>query len=110
VGAATSHEYSFSLDPPAAEPVGTPTSPSDAGTYRPVPTSVWVGVGVTGALTVGAAVTGVLALGRNNAYESANTAGDPDASDLRQQVKTMNLVTDVLIGGAVVAGAVSTVL
>ena len=36
--------------------------------------------------------------------------GDEDADDLRNQVKTFNLVTDMLIGGAIVGGAVTTFL
>ncbi len=82
----------------------------DAGANRPVPLSVWIGAGVTGAFTAGAVATGVVALSKNSKYDTANSAGDPSAESLRSDVKTMNLVTDLLIGGAVAAGVVTTVL
>lgn len=110
-GVATAHEHSFSLVKAVGES-GAAATPVDSGTerHRPVPTSVWVGAGVTGALLAGAIGTGVVALGKNADYDEANETGDPSAEDLRGDVKTFNLVTDILIGGAVVGGAVTAVL
>lgn len=110
--AASSHEHSFELQKPApqAGASGVDSGPKDGGTHRPVPVSVWVGVGITGALTAGAVTTGIIALNRNGEYDDSNTERDPEADDLRKGVKTMNLVADILIGGAVAAGAVTTVL
>lgn len=110
--ASSSHEHSFLLEKPAAAGGKGGGGPEDGGaaTHRPVPVSVWIGAGVTGAL-VGAAVgTGIVALGKNGKFDDANQAGDPEREDLRDQVKTFNLVTDVLMGGAVVGGIVTTVL
>jgi hypothetical protein len=81
-----------------------------APTERPVPTSVWVGLATTGALAVGAGVTGVIALGKKSDYESANGHDPARAKDLRDQTTTMNLVTDVLIGAAVVGAGITTYL
>lgn len=110
--AASTHEHSFLLETPKASGGKGSTGPEDTGaaTHRPVPVGVWIGAGVTGALVGGAIGTGIVALGKNSKYEDANAAGDQDRDDLRGQVKTFNLVTDVLIGGAVVGGIVTTVL
>lgn len=78
---------------------------------RPVPTGVFIGLAATGALAVGAGVTGALALKKKSDFNVANDGSDPAAaSDLRSSGKTMNLVTDVLVGGAVVAAGVTAVL
>lgn len=106
-------EYLFQLAKVQSDVgTGATTRPADQGAlvYRPVPVGVWVGAALTGALALGAVGTGIVAVNNNAEYDDANAEGDPDADDLRKQVKTMNLVTDVLIGSAVVAGAVTTVL
>lgn len=108
--ASESLTHSFELQPPAAQPADSPALPADTGTYRPIPLGVWIGAGVTGALAVGAVSTGIVALGKNSKYQDANDAGDGEAADLRDQVKTFNLVTDVLIGASVVSAAVTTVV
>lgn len=110
--AASSHEHSFLLEKPKdTGGTGGPSGAADAGaTHRPVPVGVWIGAGVTGALLAGSVGTGIVALGKNTEYDDANQEGDPGRDDLRNQVKTFNLVTDILIGGAVVGGVVTTVL
>lgn len=78
---------------------------------RPIPWGVWAGVGVTGAFAVGATVTGILATNKRSQYDEANDGTDPDgARDLKESGQTLNLVTDIMIGGAVVAAGVSAVL
>ena len=107
----------FELKPlaaPAAAPqaasAAEPNAPATSYA-RPTPTSVYVGLAVTGAFTAGAVVTGVLALGKKGEFDDANTGADPDAAQsLYDSTKTMNLVTDVLIGAAVVSAAVTTYL
>ncbi len=80
-------------------------------TERPVPVGVYIGLAATGAFAIGAGVTGVLALGKKSDYEDANDGTDPaTAKDLRDSGQTLNLVTDVLMGAAVVSGAVTAVL
>lgn len=110
--AASTHEHSFLLDKPQIAGGKGGSGPEDSGalTHRPVPISVWIGAGVTGAFLGGALGTGIVALGKNTEFDDANQEGDPERDDLRNQVKTFNLVTDVLIGGAVVGGIVTTVL
>jgi hypothetical protein len=75
-----------------------------------VPTGVWIGLAATGAFAIGAGVTGALALGKNSDYEKANGQDATEAKDLRDQTKTLNLVTDVLIGAAVIGAGVTTYL
>ncbi len=104
-GSAASH--TFTLQKIAAAQA--PSSRATTG-ERPTPTSVYVGLAATGVLTAGAVVTGVLALGKKGDFDDANQAHSEDAADLRDQTQTMNLVTDVLIGGAVVGAAVTSYL
>ncbi len=103
----------------ATPPAGTTAAPdtsamgTDAGPAmdRPTPTGVYIGLAATGAFTVGAAVTGVLALGKKGEFDDTNDGTDPsEAESLSDSTKTLNLVTDVLIGAAVVSAAVTTYL
>jgi hypothetical protein len=72
---------------------------------------VLVAGGATAALLVGAGVTGIMALGKHSDFESKNDGADPAGADkLRKDGKTLNLVTDVLLGGAVVGAAITTFL
>ena len=120
-GEELSHEFQLELLP-EDEPGTTPTpggggtgQGSTPATERPTPTLVYVGAAVTGALVVGGAVTGVLALGKHSKFDdqNGNLTTDQqraDAEDLRSQGQTLNLVADVMFGGAVVAGVVTTIL
>jgi hypothetical protein len=114
-GTTKDHEFNFDAAPAATAaappaPVSSAPVTPPASSDRPVPTSVWVGVAATGVLAVGAGVTGVLALGKKSDFESANGHDPAKAEDLRDQTKTMNLVTDVLIGAAVVSAGITTYL
>jgi hypothetical protein len=116
----SSVDHAFELKPEgSATPAGPgagqgPTGPVDSGptpTTRPIPGAVWIGVAATGALLVGATVTGIIASGKRSDFNDKNDGSDPEAADqLRSDGQKMNLITDVLLGGAVVAGAVTTVL
>jgi hypothetical protein len=113
-------EHAFQLqaessETPANDPkVGTGDPGVDTGPKkmeRPIPGVVWVGVAATGVLLAGAAVTGIIASGKRSDYDDKNDGSDPaGAEDLRNDGKQLNLITDVLLGGAVVAGAVTAVL
>jgi len=84
----------------------TPTGPS-----RPVPTGFYIGVAATGALTVGATVVGIMALGKKKDFDAANNGRSvPLAQDLHDKTNQLNLINDVLVGGAVVAAGVSAFL
>ena len=96
--------------PVAAASSPAPT-PAPVATSRPVTGGVWAGVAVTGVFTVATVVTGALALAKHTDYVSANNGTDPsNAQSIRSTGETLNLVTDVCLGGAVVAAAVTTIL
>ncbi len=99
------HKEPAIADAPPAEPV------DEVVVTRPVPTSVWIGAGITGALVVGATVTGILASGKRSEFDDANDGTDPGAAeDLKSSGETLNLVTDIMLGGAVVGAVATTVL
>jgi hypothetical protein len=116
------YEHAFELSPiakpaeavappePAEQPLSAPVAVEPTAS-EPSNTPLYVGLGVTGALAIGAAVTGIMASGKHGDYEDENDGSDPArAQDLKDSGETLNLVTDVLLGGAVVAGAVTAVL
>ncbi|HEY6729028.1 MAG TPA: hypothetical protein VI197_33690 [Polyangiaceae bacterium] len=114
-GADQSHTFELQLPAAVTAPptTTTPDPMTDAGPQamaRPVPTSVYIGLAATGAFTVGATVTGIMALGKNGEFEDANGKDEAAAQDAYDSTKTLNLVTDVLIAGAVVSAAVTTYL
>ncbi len=117
--------HAFQLEKPTAgaptAPTAPATTPSPAGTSptappavamtRPVPMGVFIGLAATGALAIGGSVTGALAMKKKSDFNAANDGSDPSAAtSLRNSGKTLNLVTDVLFGGAVVAAGVTAVL
>lgn len=78
---------------------------------RPVPWPVYVGAIGTVALLAGGAATGVIALNKRSDFKRLNDGANPSAADdVHGQVQTMNLVTDVLLGSAIVAGGLTTYL
>jgi hypothetical protein len=104
----SSPTHDFVLAAPVAR-TERPVGPA-SGT-RPTPTGVYIGLGTTGAFAVGAGVVGVLALKRKSKFDSENDGTNPaHAESLRSSVKTLNLVTDALIGAAVVSAGVVTYL
>lgn len=108
-GAPQAHTFELKKQTAAAGPssVGTSTGIKT----RPTPTSVYVGLGATGVFAVGAGVVGALALGKKSKFDDANDGTDEEhAKNLHSGVKTMNLVTDVLIGAAIVSAGVVTYL
>jgi hypothetical protein len=107
-GVPQAHTFTFQK---AAVP-GTPASSGTPVTGdRPTPTGVYVGLAATGVFAVGAGVVGVMALGKKSDFDEANDGTDREnASDLSDSTKTLNLVTDVLIGAAVVSAGVTTYL
>jgi hypothetical protein len=117
-GEAVSHTFQMSAAtaaPPApapgAAPAPAPLSVPPTQTSRPVPTGVYIGAAATGLLTAGAVVTGVLALSKHSDFEKANDGSDPaKAGDLRDSGKTLNLVTDICIGGAVAGAVITSIL
>ena len=65
---------------------------------------------MTGGLTVGAVITGVLALGASSDLKTERESAAATAESLasaKSKVQTFALVTDILAGGAIVAGGVT---
>ena len=90
-----------------------PATPAPAEGNAPSHTGVWIGLGVTGALTVATAVTGVLALGAKGSFDDAIArpgVTPQQVDDARTRTRTMALVTDVLGGSAIVAGAITLIV
>ena len=106
-------------EPPTTTTSNTPlvTTSSSSSTPTDVPPSktssgsmVWVGWTITGALAIGAGVTGVLALKSASTLKSEREGAGASRSmldDQQSKTKRMALVTDVLVGGALVAACIS---
>lgn len=115
-GTSLQHQFEMKQAPaagPAAPQGGSPVTarPPAPMQARPVPTSVYIGLAATGALAVGTGVVGALSLSKHSDFDSKNDGSNPtEAQDLKDSGKTLNLVTDVLLGGAVVAGGITAVL
>jgi hypothetical protein len=106
----------ISIEPPpnptvTAPPPPTSTVPPPPPVEPPPPRSIpWAGWAVTGGLTVGAVVTGVLALGASSDLKTERESAAATAESLstaKSKVQTFALVTDILAGGAIVAGGVT---
>ena len=126
VDVAVGDRASVALDfpaPVAATPVAlsTPRAPvvtvapgtSQAAASEASHTGRWIAWSATGVLAAATAVTGVLTLSSNSTLSSRlNTfPGDPGAIDsARTQAKTFGIVTDVLLGATVAAGAVAIII
>jgi hypothetical protein len=114
----SSHQHQFGLKEVADSAASLPTGagPSAAArvpmkSARPIPTSVYIGLAATGALAVGTGIVGALSLSKHSDFDSKNDGlHTSEAQDLKDSGKTLNLVTDVLLGGAVVAGGITAVL
>jgi hypothetical protein len=107
-GIPQAHSFTFQK---AALAAATPTSSAPVTSDRPTPTGVYVGLAATGVFAIGAGVVGAMALGKKSDFDDANDGTDPEeATDLSDGTKTLNLVTDVLIGAAVVSAGVTTYL
>ena len=112
--------------PPPPPPAPPPAPPAEQQPPAPPPivsipvpppprnmTPFWIAAGTTVALGSAAAVTGFLTLNKRSDLESSFNQFPLDVSasnDLRSQVSTLGLVTDVLAGAAVAGGAVAVVM
>jgi len=101
---------------PSAGPVASSAAPTAtaAPTTAPEPSRpYWVGYGTAGLLVVGAAITGGLALSASGDLAKKSYAGatiPDDVQNTASSAKTLGLTTDLLIGGAVVAAAVTLIV
>ncbi len=81
-------------------------SKSPPAASRPSRTPLWIGLGVTGALAISGSVTGFVALSKHSKYRDESLS-DGQREDARRDGKQLAGVTDVLLGGAVVAALVT---
>lgn len=76
---------------------------------RPIPVTVWAAGGATLALLGSSLVVGAVASGKRSDFDAVNDGSDVHrAEDLRSQGRSLNVVSDVLLAGAVVGAAVTT--
>jgi tetratricopeptide (TPR) repeat protein len=115
VAGGDSTTVTLTFDAPAAKPeapgAAAPKEAAPAG--HPVPTGVWIGVGLTAALTAGAVVTGVFAGRAHSDYAKALDTFPTTASaidDAATKTRTLSIAGDVLAGSAVVSGALTLIL
>ncbi|MEZ4298405.1 MAG: hypothetical protein R3B70_25865 [Polyangiaceae bacterium] len=118
----TTSEHTFELTAvtvPTATATGTATAtatgtgePIEPKTERPVPMSVKVMLGVTGALAVGTGVMMGLSTVAKSDYDSVNGTGADEATlkGKRDNVILMNGISDGLLGGTVLAAGATLVL
>lgn len=104
------HLFEFPKEEVPAVPVVTaPLPPPPPPPDRPIPRTFWYGAGATGVLAVATTITGIAALGAASSYDDANRGSTPErADDLRGNAKALNITTDVLLTGTVIAAAVTT--
>jgi hypothetical protein len=96
---------------PASSGVAVNGNDTGVTSKRPVPGGVYVGLAITGALAVGGAITGAMAIGKRSDYNNKNDGLHvAEAQNLKDKGGTLNLVTDVLLGGAIVAAGVTGVM
>jgi tetratricopeptide (TPR) repeat protein len=72
----------------------------------PSRTPLWIGLGVTGALAISGSITGFAALSKHSTYRDESLP-EGEREDARRDGKQLAGVTDVLLGGAVVAALVT---
>jgi hypothetical protein len=107
------HKFVFTKEAPPPTVVAPTVAPAPPPvvTTRPIPTSVWIGAGVTGVFTAATIVTGILAMSNHNDFENAATARDVNQQqNLKDSGQTKNLAADACLGGAAVAAVVTGVL
>jgi hypothetical protein len=110
------HQFALQQTPAATPNVGQPvggggTTPAQPEMTRPISVPVIIAASVTGALLIGGGVTGGLALSKKSEFNDKNDGHHmAEAQDLRDSTKTMNLIADSLVLGAVAGGVVTTIL
>ncbi|HVU04178.1 MAG TPA: hypothetical protein VHE30_20615 [Polyangiaceae bacterium] len=114
-GADQTHDFALEKPKPVAVPQGPApsggTEPAAPQMERPIGVPVIIGAAATGALLVGSGVVGVLAMGKKKDFDDKNDGHHVDEADsARKSAATLNIVGDALLGGAIVAGAVTTYL
>jgi tetratricopeptide (TPR) repeat protein len=98
------------VTPPALVPA--PIAPPPGGEAESSPRT-WIGYTTAGVLGIGAAVTGSLALSSSSTLAKTSFTGPTAPADLTSKsssTRTLAITTDVLLGSAVVAAAVTLIV
>lgn len=97
---------------PAPKPTGDePAGGDDGGSSGGSLVPAFAMVGVTAALAIATGVVGGLALKKGKDFESVNDGSNPTAAQgARDDAKTLNIVTDVLLGVTAASAIVTVVL
>ena len=109
VGNGTKLERSVEFKVPETPPGGGggtpgPTPKPGPVIERPIPVTVWIFTGVTGAAAIGWGVTAGLSAAAKSDYDDQNgTASTATLEGLRDDVITKNIVADVLLGTTIAA-------
>jgi hypothetical protein len=114
-GSSTSHKLEAAASPPPPTLAGTKSAAGspDVLTSRPIPTTVFVAGGITGALVIGSAVTGLMALSKRSQFNEIN--GKPghtatEVADAHDSAKSMGTINTVLTGAAIAGAGLTVVL
>jgi len=102
-GSRLEHHFDFVIKPGDARPPGVEME-------RPVPITVWIFTGVTGACAITTGTFMGLAKVANDDFEEQNNSGtatQAELEDLRSDVITKNIVADVFIGATAAAFGVT---
>ncbi|HKQ69602.1 MAG TPA: hypothetical protein VJT73_09695 [Polyangiaceae bacterium] len=100
----------------AASAVTSPAPGAEPDLRRPEPSKgpqagFYIGLATTGAFAAGTVIVGLMALSNKSEFKDVNNGfNPPSARDLEDKGKTLNLVTDLLLGGTVVAAGITTYL
>lgn len=107
-------EFKTAPTPPGGDGNPNPNPPpggSQPVMERPIPVSVWIMTGVTGAAAIGWGVTAGLSAAAKSDYDEQNgNASAATLEDLRDDVITKNIVADVLLGTTIAAAGVTLIL
>lgn len=93
-------------EPPVVPPVVEPR-PREPEPERPSAVPVWIGVGLTGALVIGGTATGFAALSKHGQFRD-DALDETAREEARRDGKQLAGITDIVLGGALVAAGVTT--
>lgn len=95
--------------PPAQPPPGQPDEVTEEDD-RPIPTTVYIFGGLTIALAVPTVIFMVSASGARSDFDDANgNASAAELDDLRGDVTTMNLLSDIFLGATIASAAATAI-
>lgn len=85
--------------------------PKDGGVSRPIPISVYAGLGATGFFALSAGVTGAMALSKDGEYAELNDGYRySEAKNAREQTATLGIVSDIAWGATALTAGITAYL